>query len=196
MAITKRLRFEILRRDNHTCRYCGENAPTVKLVIDHVVPEALGGETKPENLVTACEPCNSGKSSVAPGSSLVADVNNDQLRWARAMAAARAIRKEMREEQDAYSNYFLALWRDWKCEAGDIPLPDAWRTSIDRFFEADVDPDEIQRCVRIAMAATHVDVNKLFKYFCGCVWRSIRETQEIAADIVMTDLADEINGGF
>ena len=27
MAVSKRLRYEILRRDNHTCRYCGASAP-------------------------------------------------------------------------------------------------------------------------------------------------------------------------
>ena len=41
MAVSKRLRYEILRRDNHTCRYCGESAPDVKLTIDHVVPVSL-----------------------------------------------------------------------------------------------------------------------------------------------------------
>lgn len=41
MSVSKRLRFEVLRRDNHTCRYCGSSAPEVKLTIDHVVPVAL-----------------------------------------------------------------------------------------------------------------------------------------------------------
>ena len=38
MALSKRLRYEILRRDNHTCRYCGASAPDVTLTVDHVVP--------------------------------------------------------------------------------------------------------------------------------------------------------------
>ncbi len=67
MAVSKRLRYEILRRDNHTCRYCGAAAPDVPLRVDHVTPVALGGSDKPENLVTSCEPCNSGKSSTIPG---------------------------------------------------------------------------------------------------------------------------------
>lgn len=28
MAVSKRLRHEVMRRDNHTCRYCGGGAPT------------------------------------------------------------------------------------------------------------------------------------------------------------------------
>lgn len=64
MAVSKRLRYEILRRDNHTCRYCGAAAPEATLVVDHYIPVVVGGATVPSNLVTACEPCNSGKSSV------------------------------------------------------------------------------------------------------------------------------------
>lgn len=67
MAVSKRLRYEVLRRDNHTCRYCGATAPDVPLRVDHVTPVALGGTDTPDNLVTACEPCNSGKSSTIEG---------------------------------------------------------------------------------------------------------------------------------
>jgi 5-methylcytosine-specific restriction endonuclease McrA len=42
--IPRRLRFEILRRDGHTCRYCGAQAPDVPLTVDetaHRWAEAL-----------------------------------------------------------------------------------------------------------------------------------------------------------
>lgn len=58
MTVSKRIRFEVLRRDNYTCRYCGGSAPDVKLTVDHVMPVALGD---PTNLVTACKDCNAGK---------------------------------------------------------------------------------------------------------------------------------------
>jgi hypothetical protein len=35
MAVSKRLRHEVFRRDNHTCLYCGHSAPDVKITIDH-----------------------------------------------------------------------------------------------------------------------------------------------------------------
>ena len=48
-------RHQLLRRDNHACRYCGRSAPEVPLTVDAVVPEALGGSHKdPANLVAAC----------------------------------------------------------------------------------------------------------------------------------------------
>lgn len=67
MTVSKRLRFEILRRDNHACRYCGGVAPDATITVDHVVPVALGGSDDPSNLVAACKDCNAGKSSVPAG---------------------------------------------------------------------------------------------------------------------------------
>jgi hypothetical protein len=80
MAVSKRLRYEILRRDNHACRYCGAAAPDVKLNVDHVIPTSLGGSDKPDNLVTACADCNGGKTSSMPNAEPVADVGQDAFR--------------------------------------------------------------------------------------------------------------------
>jgi 5-methylcytosine-specific restriction endonuclease McrA len=59
--LSPQTRFEILKRDNHTCRYCGARAPGVELHIDHVEPVARGGRNDMENLATACSTCNAGK---------------------------------------------------------------------------------------------------------------------------------------
>lgn len=60
-AIPKKVRFEVFKRDNFTCQYCGSKAPDVVLHIDHINPVAGGGDNDPMNLVTSCEPCNLGK---------------------------------------------------------------------------------------------------------------------------------------
>lgn len=66
MSISHQLRWQVLWRDNFTCRYCGRSAPCVPLVIDHVFPKARGGRDELENLTAACEPCNSGKRDSLP----------------------------------------------------------------------------------------------------------------------------------
>lgn len=43
----------------HTCAYCGEGPE--RLTQDHVIPLALGGGTTAENIVPACQSCNSRK---------------------------------------------------------------------------------------------------------------------------------------
>ena len=51
-------RREVLRRDRHTCQYCGT---TRKLTLDHIIPRSKGGLHTWENVVAACERCNSRK---------------------------------------------------------------------------------------------------------------------------------------
>lgn len=60
-AISKKVRFEVFKRDSFTCQYCGAQAPDVVLCVDHINPVAGGGDNDILNLITACEPCNQGK---------------------------------------------------------------------------------------------------------------------------------------
>jgi 5-methylcytosine-specific restriction endonuclease McrA len=52
-------RKEVLRRDHHSCQYCGNNK---HLTLDHVIPRSRGGQHTWDNVVTACSRCNSKKS--------------------------------------------------------------------------------------------------------------------------------------
>lgn len=61
-AISKKVRFEVFKRDSFTCQYCGQKAPDVILHIDHIVPVGKKGKNDILNLVTACQACNAGKS--------------------------------------------------------------------------------------------------------------------------------------
>lgn len=55
-------RQNIFKRDFYRCLYCGSHS---NLTIDHVVPKSLGGRDAWENLVTACQTCNSKKGSMS-----------------------------------------------------------------------------------------------------------------------------------
>jgi len=56
-------RREVLRRDHHSCQYCGS---TKHLTLDHVIPRSKGGKHGWDNVVTACERCNSKKGDRTP----------------------------------------------------------------------------------------------------------------------------------
>lgn len=73
MPVSKRIRYEVLRRDHYTCRFCGAKAPWVYLEIDHVVPRREGGSDAPHNLQVLCEDCNAGKSATMPERWLIAE---------------------------------------------------------------------------------------------------------------------------
>lgn len=61
-GISKKVRFEVFKRDNFKCQYCGKCAPEVVLNVDHIHPVSKGGEDDMMNYVTSCVDCNSGKS--------------------------------------------------------------------------------------------------------------------------------------
>lgn len=59
--ISKKLRFEVFKRDRFSCQYCGTKAPDTVLHVDHIHPVKAGGKNDILNLVTACVACNAGK---------------------------------------------------------------------------------------------------------------------------------------
>lgn len=50
---------ELVERYGGRCAYCGEQPE--RLHIEHRVPISRGGANSAENIVPACEPCNSSK---------------------------------------------------------------------------------------------------------------------------------------
>jgi hypothetical protein len=61
-----KLRFEVFKRDDFTCQYCGRNVKDdkIKLQCDHIIPKSFGGENILSNLTTSCLECNEGKKDV------------------------------------------------------------------------------------------------------------------------------------
>jgi hypothetical protein len=193
MAVSKRLRYEILRRDSNTCRYCGAKAPDVPLRVDHVTPVALGGGDDPTNLATSCEPCNAGKSSATVDSAVVADVAEDALRWSAAMKqAANDLRAQMQPKL-AYRAAFEAVWNEWTWEHGGkrkpFDLPINWKSSIDTFREAELPVEVWPDIVEKAMTNKTVRADNTFRYCCGIAWRMVRELQDRARAITGVERA-------
>lgn len=62
--LSKKIRFEVFKRDKFTCQYCGRMAPDVVLQVDHIKPVSKGGKNDILNLVTSCADCNNGKSNI------------------------------------------------------------------------------------------------------------------------------------
>jgi len=190
MAVSKRLRFEILRRDNHACRYCGATAPDAKLTIDHVTPVALGGTDDPTNLVTACAECNSGKSATPADADVVADVAEDAIRWAKAMKmAAESKARQLETERSVFTHFEENVWGSWTYGYADktFPLPANWRSSIRAFMVAGLTMSLLEECVDIACERDGISPDARFKYMCGVAWRKVGEIQNIAKDLLLAE---------
>lgn len=184
MAVSKRTRYEVLRRDNFTCRYC--RSSDNPLTVDHVTPTALGGGDDPSNLVAACKDCNAGKSSTSPDARTVADVNEDAVRWAKAIEAVARSRKCAKTKRNNYVKKFTAAWGIWHW-GGDreaIPMPSDWRATIWQFYELGLPIDEVEDAVTIACGNDRIRVDQTFRYFCGVCYRKLDEIHEGARQYV------------
>ena len=62
--LSKKIRFEVFKRDKFTCQYCGRMSPDVILEVDHIEPVAEGGDNEITNLITSCRDCNRGKGNM------------------------------------------------------------------------------------------------------------------------------------
>lgn len=59
--VSKKLRTEIIQRDNYTCVNCkfkAESYETSRLHVDHIIARVNGGTNDPSNLQTLCSTCN------------------------------------------------------------------------------------------------------------------------------------------
>jgi hypothetical protein len=188
--ISRRLRYEILRRDDHTCRYCGGRAPDVALTVDHVVPAALGGTDDPSNLTAACRDCNAGKSSSSPDAATVAQVNEDAARWSRAIQRAMEVVTDDLERGQHLIDAFDVIWREYHwgdCHTGEglryLPRPSEWRKQVASLAdEPAVTPDLITESVQAAMRAKSVEDR--FFYFFGVVRNKVAAIHEAARRLI------------
>lgn len=59
-------RFNVFLRDHWSCQYCASGFKTHELTFDHVIPKSRGGRTTWDNIVAACQSCNTTKGNRMP----------------------------------------------------------------------------------------------------------------------------------
>jgi hypothetical protein len=178
---SKKLRFEVFKRDGFRCQYCGQTPPEVKLEADHILAVANGGETKIENLITACFDCNRGKAARPLGQipdSLQSTID-ERLERAAQVEAYSAFLMEMRQKEEAILDEIGFYWfNQFEDKKNSYVFGSARIPSI-RTFLKHLAPAEILEAIDIAFARlplTNRDTDyKTFKYFCGVCWNMIRQ---------------------
>lgn len=172
-SVSKRVRFEVFKRDQFTCQYCGATPPEIVLEIDHVDPVATGGTNDVDNLVTACFPCNRGKSdillSVVPQSlaNKAAEVAEREEQLAGYQSILRA--KRERVEDDVWAVF--ARWREQTETTHE-------RFNIVKRFIERLGLDEVFDALDITLAAHIRSQRGEFRYFCKVCWNKITRMEE------------------
>lgn len=78
-SLSKKLRFEVFKRDKFTCQYCGDKAPDAILHVDHIDPVDNGGGNDILNLITSCEGCNLGKGARLLSDTATLEKQHDEI---------------------------------------------------------------------------------------------------------------------
>lgn len=116
-AIPKSVRFDVFKRDSFKCQYCGKAAPDVVLVVDHIHPVAKGGKNDIVNLITACQPCNAGKSdkALSENASLVKTRNQlEELQERREQLEMMMVWMEgLRELKESAAECIIEYWQGY-----------------------------------------------------------------------------------
>lgn len=174
-SISKRIRFEVFKRDRFACQYCGRHPPEVVLEIDHIDPLCNGGDDSSDNLITACFTCNRGKSG-----NLLVDVP-PSLRDKAAEIA------EAEEQLDGYREVIARrqerIYSDmWQVAEELFPgssekgLSRRWLQSI-KLFNQRLPLHMVMEAVETTLAQGLSDYRR-FKYFCGVCWNLIHREEE------------------
>lgn len=186
MAVPQRTRYEVLRRDGFTCRYCGAKAPDATLTIDHVTPVSLGGSDKPDNLVAACAACNAGKASTSPDAELVGDVAEDALRWAAAIKEAARREEELTSYEQKYVDYFYDTWSGYtETETGrEVPISSNWERTVLNYHRSGLTVAALDDAIATAMRKKGLPLESRYPYFCGVVRNKLQSLTEAAAELI------------
>lgn len=116
MPVSVRTRFEVFKRDDFTCKYCGRKSPEVVLEVDHIVPVCEGGSDDPINLTCSCWDCNRGKSGVALTQVITGEDPHDRaillLEQQRQLREYNAVLAEERERRERETWELVAYWNE------------------------------------------------------------------------------------
>lgn len=129
-AIGKKTRFEIFKRDNFTCQYCGKSAPNVILHIDHIIPVAEGGKNHITNLITSCAECNLGKGAVSLSDNSVVEKQKRQLEEINERREQLKLMCKWREELSKFEDEKLDYIDDRICDLCGYSLSDSGRKNM------------------------------------------------------------------
>jgi len=172
LAISKKTRFDVFKRDGFQCTYCGAHpSETILLEVDHIHPVAEGGTNDIDNLVTACFDCNRGKGA-ALLSSVPQSLEDKAALVAEREAQIRAYyeileTKKQRKDDELWfiADLFMFRFSDDSIQRSRLA---SIRTFLDR-----LDFYEVQEAMEIALDKCYSQ-GSAFKYFCGVCWKKIK----------------------
>ena len=172
VTVSKKLRFEVFKRDNFTCQYCSAKPPKVPLEIDHIIPVCKGGDNNIDNLITACFDCNRGKSGnelTSVPKTILEKSEGKKLALKQYKEYQKILQMEkmqMELDIDCVEFVYTSTFEGWLFSPN-------FRISVKNFIE--------KLGIEVVIDAMEKSCNRMYyennalKYFCGICWTKIKE---------------------
>ena len=173
MSVSKKIRFEVFKRDGFQCCYCGKTPPEVVLEIDHIDPKSKGGKDDINNLLTACFDCNRGKRDV-PLDKMPAKLSENleilKLKEDQLKAYRRFVKKveaRIKADMDEVDEVYQEAIPGYR-------LSDKFRNVSLKNFIKKLPLHEVVEAMEIAAARFPMEGERIIQYFCGICWNKIK----------------------
>lgn len=172
MAISKKIRFEVFKRDGFQCAYCGKSPPEVLLEIDHIKPKSKKGKDDINNLITACFDCNRGKSNIALNKAPqqladnLAVLQEKEEQLAEYHRLIRKIEKRLTKQEGQIEAILSDTYKD-------KVFTDSFKHGSLRGFIEKLPMHDVKEAMYIA-CGKFPEPNRAIQYFCGICWNKIR----------------------
>ena len=179
MPITKKLRFEIFKRDMFTCQYCGQRPPDVVLELDHIEPRASNGSDDEINLITSCFDCNRGKAHRKLGEIHPRpDADIKYLEAQQEIAEAKRYLEASKIKEQVRTQLQERLEEIWarSFDTDMVPIDRQWQAWLNQFA-----PEEVEKAIKITQPLfqrkPHMQTGQLIRYVSGVLWGVRRQEQ-------------------
>ena len=171
-STSKRLRFDVFKRDNFECQYCGAKPPKVPLEIDHIVPVSKDGMTTIDNLVTACFDCNRGKANIELDN-IPQSLSETMERRKLAQLQYVEYKKILKKEKVLIAADILCVEIIYNNAFEDFVFTDRFKITVKNFIQK-LGVEETIDSMEKACNKIYYDEQKVLKYFCGICWNKIK----------------------
>ena len=174
--ISKKIRFEVFKRDGFLCAYCGNTPPEAILEVDHIEPVSKGGTDDINNLITSCFDCNRGKSNITldkipkkiSENLEILKEKEEQLKEYRKLI--RKIEKRIQKDIDKIEEIFKETYPKKAFE-------EKFKESTIKNFINKLPLNEVIEAMSLACNRISNKPESTAKYFCGICWNKIRGTK-------------------
>ena len=176
MSISKKIRFEVFKRDGFRCAYCGQSPPIVILEVDHIDPKSRGGKDDINNLLTACFDCNRGKTNIpldktpAKMSENLEILKEKEAQLKEYRAYIKKIESRVNKDIDDIDDVYSDAFPGWG-------FSDNFKHVTLKRFLTLLPKHVIIESLRYAIARIN-NKDAAIKYFCGVCWGKIKDASD------------------